>query len=89
MPAKPPEYKTKSKTAQEAHEAVRPPSVLRVPKQIKDQLSRDQYRLYRLIWDRFVASQMSPARYDTVSVDIWVGEQKVAVVERPSAPPVR
>lgn len=83
VPVKPPEYKTKSKTAQEAHEAIRPTSVLRVPKQIKDQLSRDQYRLYRLIWDRFVASQMSPARYDTVSVDIWVGDQKVAVVERP------
>lgn len=83
VPVKPPEYKTKSKTAQEAHEAIRPTSVLRVPKQIKDHLSRDQYRLYRLIWDRFVASQMSPARYDTVSVDIWVGDQKVAVVERP------
>ncbi|MCB8979705.1 MAG: type I DNA topoisomerase [Ardenticatenaceae bacterium] len=83
VPVKPPEYKTKSKTAQEAHEAIRPTSVLRVPKEIKDYLSRDQYRLYRLIWDRFVASQMSPARYDTVSVDIWVGDQKVAVVERP------
>ncbi len=82
VPVKPPEYKTKSKMAQEAHEAVRPTSVSRVPKQIKDHLSRDQYRLYRLIWDRFVASQMSPARYDTVSVDIWVGDQKV-VVERP------
>ncbi|MBK8901842.1 MAG: type I DNA topoisomerase [Anaerolineaceae bacterium] len=83
VPVKPPEYKTKSKTAQEAHEAIRPTSVLRAPKQIKEYLSRDQYRLYRLIWDRFVASQMSPARYDTVSVDIWVGDQKVAVVERP------
>jgi DNA topoisomerase-1 len=65
VPVKPPEYKTKSKTAQEAHEAIRPTSVLRAPKQIKEYLSRDQYRLYRLIWDRFVASQMSPARYDT------------------------
>ncbi|MEZ4592844.1 MAG: type I DNA topoisomerase, partial [Chloroflexota bacterium] len=83
VPVKPPEYKTKSKLAQEAHEAVRPTSVVRVPKQIKEHLSRDQYRLYRLIWDRFVASQMSPARYDTVSIDIWAGEQKIATVERP------
>ncbi|MCA9942407.1 MAG: type I DNA topoisomerase [Anaerolineales bacterium] len=83
VPVKPPEYKTKSKTAQEAHEAVRPTSVSRVPKQIKEHLSRDQYRLYKLIWDRFVASQMAPARYDTVSVDIWAGDEKVAVQERP------
>ncbi len=83
VPVKPPEYKTKSKTAQEAHEAVRPTSVMRVPKAIKELLSRDQYRLYKLIWDRFVASQMSPARYDTVSVDIGVGDAKVAVAQRP------
>ncbi|WP_420644187.1 type I DNA topoisomerase [Candidatus Leptofilum sp.] len=83
VPVKPPQYKTKSKTAQEAHEAVRPTAVARVPKQIKEYLSRDQYRLYKLIWDRFVASQMAPARYDTVSVDIWAGEAKVAVQKRP------
>lgn len=83
VPVKPPQYKTKSKTAQEAHEAVRPTSVLRVPKQIKEHLSRDQYRLYKLIWDRFVASQMAPARYDTVSVDIHAGDEKVAVQKRP------
>ncbi|MEZ4593258.1 MAG: type I DNA topoisomerase [Chloroflexota bacterium] len=83
VPVKPPEYKTKSKMAQEAHEAVRPTSVTRVPKQIKEHLSRDQYRLYRLIWDRFVASQMSPARYDTVSVDIMAGEAKVVAGQRP------
>jgi DNA topoisomerase-1 len=83
VPVKPPKYKTKSKLAQEAHEAVRPTSVLRVPKRIKEHLSRDQHRLYKLVWDRFVASQMSPARYDTVSVDIWVGDLKVTVQERP------
>ena len=83
VPVKPPQYKTKSKLAQEAHEAVRPTAVPRVPKQIKEHLSRDQYRLYRLIWDRFVSSQMSPARYDTVSVDIMAGDEKVAVAKRP------
>ena len=50
--------KTKAKTAQEAHEAVRPTSVYRSPKKMKQYLKRDQYRLYRLIWERFVASQM-------------------------------
>ncbi len=83
VPVKPPEYKTKAKAAQEAHEAVRPTAVMREPKRIKEHLSRDQYRLYMLIWDRFVASQMSPARYDTVSADIWAGEQKVVAEKRP------
>ncbi|MGB4869787.1 MAG: type I DNA topoisomerase [Candidatus Promineifilaceae bacterium] len=82
-PETPPIYKTRSKTAQEAHEAVRPTAVMRTPKAVKSFLSRDQYRLYQLVWDRFVASQMSPAVYDTVSADIWAGEAKVAVVERP------
>ena len=70
LPDEAPVYKTRSKGAQEAHEAIRPTSVLRTPAQIKDQLSRDQYRLYQLIWQRFVASQMNPAVYDTVSVRI-------------------
>ena len=83
VPDKPPTYKTKAKSAQEAHEAVRPTSALRTPKQIKQYLSRDQYRLYMLIWQRFVASQMAPAVYDTVSADIWAGEEKVAVKKRP------
>ena len=83
VPVKTPVYKTKAKAAQEAHEAVRPTGVLRVPKEIKDHLSRDQYRLYKLIWDRFVASQMSPARYDTVSADIWAGDGAVAPKKRP------
>jgi DNA topoisomerase-1 len=83
VPVKPPQYKTKAKAAQEAHEAVRPTDVQRSPKEVKQFLSRDQYRLYKLIWDRFVASQMSPARYNTVSADIWAGEAGVAVEKRP------
>ncbi len=82
-PDSPPIYKTRSKTAQEAHEAVRPTSVMRTPKAVKNFLSRDQYRLYQLVWDRFVASQMSPAVYDTVSADVWAGEAKVAAEQRP------
>lgn len=70
MPAEAPKYKTKSRGAQEAHEAVRPTSVLRQPESIKEFLNRDQFRLYQMIWQRFMASQMSPALYDTVSVDV-------------------
>ena len=70
LPEKPPFYKTKAKGAQEAHEAIRPTSVWREPRAIKKSLSRDQYRLYNLIWQRFVASQMKPAVFDTLSVDI-------------------
>jgi DNA topoisomerase-1 len=70
LPPKPPRYKTKAKAAQEAHEAIRPTSVRREPGSIKEYLTRDQYRLYDLIWKRFVASQMAPAIYDTVSVDV-------------------
>jgi len=70
LPEEPPNYKTRAKGAQEAHEAVRPTSVLRTPKAMKEFLSRDQYRLYQMIWQRFVASQMNPAIYDTLSVDV-------------------
>ena len=70
LPRKPHTYKTKAKRAQEAHEAVRPTSVMRTPKSIKEHLTRDQYRLYTLIWQRFVASQMASAVYDTISVDV-------------------
>jgi DNA topoisomerase-1 len=70
LPPSPPRYKTKAKRAQEAHEAIRPTSVFREPKAVRSFLSRDQQRLYTLIWKRFVASQMAPAIYDTVSVDV-------------------
>lgn len=69
-PATPRQYQTKSKNAQEAHECIRPTAVMRSPDSIKDHLSRDQYRLYKLIWERFVASQMSSAILDTTTVDI-------------------
>lgn len=70
MPETPFQYKTKQVGAQEAHEAIRPTSVGRLPDQVKSHLSRDQNRLYRLIWERFIASQMSPAVFDTVTADI-------------------
>jgi DNA topoisomerase-1 len=73
VPSKPPRYKTKAKGAQEAHEAIRPTSVWRTPSEIKSYLSRDQHRLYGLIWRRFVASQMMPAILDTTSVDVLAG----------------
>lgn len=63
-------YKTKSKTAQEAHEAIRPTSAIRQPDQIKQYLDPRQYRLYDLIWRRFIACQMSTAIIDSTSVDI-------------------
>lgn len=66
-------YKSKGKT-QDAHEAIRPTNVSRTPESIKDSLSKDQYRLYRLIWERFVASQMTPAVYDTLSVKLSAGD---------------
>jgi DNA topoisomerase-1 len=73
VPAKPPVYKTKAKGAQEAHEAIRPTSIEREPTRIKAALSSDQFKLYKLIWERFVASQMSNAIYDTLKVEITAG----------------
>jgi len=75
LPETPPKYKTRAQSAQEAHEAIRPTSALRQPKVIKKYLSRVQFRLYQLIWQRFVASQMNPAVYKTLSVEI-VGESE-------------
>jgi DNA topoisomerase-1 len=72
LPAKPRQYQSKGRT-QEAHEAIRPTSALRLPDNMKAFLSRDQLRLYRLIWERFIASQMSDAIYDTVAVDVTAG----------------
>ncbi|MDZ5781797.1 type I DNA topoisomerase [Marinococcus luteus] len=61
---------TKSSNSQDAHEAIRPTSIMYEPKQVKSSLSRDQYRLYKLIWERLVASEMAPAVMDTMSVDL-------------------
>jgi DNA topoisomerase-1 len=72
-PASPPRYTTKARGAQEAHEAIRPTSVMRLPTAIKGKLSRDQVRLYTLIWERFVASQMASAVYNTLRVEIAAG----------------
>jgi DNA topoisomerase-1 len=73
VPATPNVYRSRAKNAQEAHEAIRPTSVRRLPKALKDVLSRDQLRVYELIWQRFVASQMTPAIYDTMTVEIEAG----------------
>jgi DNA topoisomerase-1 len=73
LPAQPPQYKSRAKSAQEAHEAIRPTSVLREPADLKPYLSRDELRLYTLIWQRFVASQMAPAILDVTTVDILAG----------------
>ncbi len=59
-----------NKNSQDAHEAIRPTSVFRNPKDIESSLTKDQFKLYKLIWDRFVGSQMTPAKYDTLNVNI-------------------
>ena len=69
LPEQPNTFRTR-RSAQDAHEAIRPTFLEYAPGRIKASLSRDQYKLYKLIYDRFVASQMSPAAYDTLSVDI-------------------
>jgi len=73
VPKKPQEYKTKSKNAQEAHEAVRTTSILRTPESLKAYLSSDQLKLYTLIWQRTLASQMIHATMNTVAVDLGCG----------------
>jgi len=73
LPKTPNLYKTK-KGAQDAHEAIRPTSVFRTPEQVKNDLTPEQYKLYDLIWKRFVASQMNPAVFDMTSVDIAAGD---------------
>ena len=73
LPENPRRYRTRSKNAQEAHEAVRPTSVQRVPQEIRSKLSREQFRLYELIWKRALASQMAQAVIDTIAVDLGCG----------------
>jgi len=80
LPDKPRFYKTKAKGAQEAHEAIRPTSVVREPAAIKKSLSADQFKLYSLIWQRFLASQMADAVFDQMSVEI---DASVATQVRP------
>ena len=71
--------KSDGKNIQDAHEAIRPSDVTRTPASVKDSLSRDQFRLYQLIWKRFVASRMQPARYETTSIRIGAGDYRFAV----------
>jgi DNA topoisomerase-1 len=73
LPEKTVEY-TVGKKAQDAHEAIRPTYVSYTPDEVKDQLTKDQFRLYSIIWERFVSSQMNPAKTRTVSIDITAGE---------------
>ncbi|MGB4594796.1 MAG: type I DNA topoisomerase [Anaerolineaceae bacterium] len=70
LPDSAPVYRTRAASAQEAHEAIRPTSVMREPEAVRAFLTNDQYRLYRLIWQRFVASQMESALIETVTVEV-------------------
>jgi len=70
VPEKAPVYRTRAASAQEAHEAIRPTSVRRIPESVKDHLTNDQYKLYKLIWQRFIASQMAPALIETIAANI-------------------
>jgi len=74
LPDAPRVYKTKSKNAQEAHEAIRPTSASLAPERLEGKIDADQLKLYSLIWKRAVASQMEPAVYDTVAVDLVPGK---------------
>jgi DNA topoisomerase-1 len=85
VPERPPVYRKRSKGAQEAHEAIRPTAPQRDPASIKQYLSAPQLRLYTLIWQRFLASQMAPAILDGTTVDIDAG--KPADLQRPGFDP--
>ncbi len=73
LPAQAIHYKSK-KSAQDAHEAIRPTDVIRTPESIKSHLSADEFKLYKLIWQRFVASQMNPAIFDQTTIDVTSGD---------------
>ncbi len=77
LPDAPRVFKSKSKNAQEAHEAIRPTSFFRTPDSIKQYLSADQFKLYQLIWQRAIASQMENALIDTVGIDLAAGDKGV------------
>ncbi len=73
LPESTPTYRTRTRSAQEAHEAIRPTSVTRTPDAVQPFLSNEQFRLYKLIWQRFLASQMAYAIYDTLTVEVEAG----------------
>jgi DNA topoisomerase I len=83
LPEKPPVYKTRSKGAQEAHEAIRPTSSMRSPDVLESLLEYDMLRLYDLIWKRFLASQMAPAIIDSTTVDIAAWSQSAGQTTHP------
>ncbi len=74
LPEKPHQY-TAKKSAQDAHEAIRPTNLDHPPEMVKAYLTRDQFNIYSLIWDRFIASQMNPAIYDTISADVETDQE--------------
>ena len=76
LPAKARTYRTRSRNAQEAHEAIRPTSAMREPRTLRGALSQDQHRLYELVWKRALACQMQHALIDTVAVDLTCGESR-------------
>ena len=77
VPVEPRVFKTKSKNAQEAHEAIRPTSVAHIPDEIRGSLDEDQYKLYSLIWKRTMACQMVPALFDTVAIEMAAGDEQL------------
>ncbi len=83
LPERPNVYAKKVKGAQEAHEAIRPTSVYRTPDSLKPYLTADQFKLYRLIWQRFVSSQMAAAVYDTTTVEVLAGPAEASKEDRP------
>lgn len=89
LPPAPPQYKTRAVGAQEAHEAIRPTSVMRAPDKVKSFLTPEQFKLYQLIWQRFVASQMEAAIFDVVSVEIPTQTSQHAYLWRASGSTLR
>ncbi|MGH2560439.1 MAG: type I DNA topoisomerase [Thermomicrobiales bacterium] len=85
VPDRPPAYARKAKNAQEAHEAIRPTAPQRDPQSVKPFLSSQQFRLYQLVWQRFIASQMKPAILDGTTVDVHAG--KLADIREGQDPP--
>lgn len=88
LPENPPRYKSKA-SAQEAHEAIRPTLPGKSPEQVKPFLSRDQYRLYSLIWNRFIASQMRPAEFEQTTLSISCSTEAVPAEFRASGSVLR
>jgi DNA topoisomerase-1 len=89
LPSQPPKYSTRAVSAQEAHEAIRPTSVNRVPDSLKAFLSPEQFKIYQLIWQRFMSSQMESAVFDTVSVDVSSRSTKQEFLFRASGSTVK